>query len=242
MAKCSSPWFSHSQLNRSMTVSSDNRYSLVPFPDSGGSSRSFQIPIRIPRDTQHGLLSFIGIAGALQTDFLDITWQPALDKLGRGGTAEVLQSLVDADTSFAFKRSVVVKWAGNSITESQIFKMAMAEVLVLGHNLLRLHPNIVNFHGICWEFDSGSEKAYPVLVFEKAQLGNLQIFMETQEGKGINLEQKMSLCADVAEGTLALHRYGDCFGSRNKANSWLIMNRRHCSWRYQASKYIGFQE
>ena len=191
-----------------MSTSSADCYSLVPFPNSDNSSPSFAIPIRLPPDTQHDLLSFLGIAQALLTDFLDITWQPTLGSLGRGGTSEILQSDVNENTSFAFKRSLLANPAVSTVDESQTFKVLIAEVLTLGHPLIWQHSNIVNFHGICWEFDARSEKVYPVLVFEKAQLGSLHSFMETEAGKRISLEEKLGICADVAEAILELHRYG----------------------------------
>lgn len=55
-------------------------------------------------DSQCDFLRFLGIAQSLQIDFLPITWQPALDIIGQGGTVKIRQSMVILQMSFAFKR------------------------------------------------------------------------------------------------------------------------------------------
>jgi hypothetical protein len=67
-------------------------------------------------------LSFLGIAQSLKVDFLPITWQPALDTIGYGGTAKIRQTLVNIQMSFAFKRLI--------LTEN--FQALVAEISVLG--------------------------------------------------------------------------------------------------------------
>ena len=50
------------------------------------------------------LIAFLGIAQARSIDLLPITWDPALDCLDQGGTAEIREISFDRQRSFAFKR------------------------------------------------------------------------------------------------------------------------------------------
>ena len=50
-------------------------------------------------DIHCDFLSFLGIAQMLRIDFLPITWQPALETVGHGGTAEIRQALVNLQMS-----------------------------------------------------------------------------------------------------------------------------------------------
>jgi hypothetical protein len=148
-------------------------------------------------------LSVLGIAQSLNIDFLPITWQPALDSIGRGGTAEVRQALVNIQTSFAFKR------LASEADETRNFRAFIAEMSVLSHTLVRDHPNIIRLEGICWDVVSGGEKVRPVLVFEKAQHGDLHTFMGQSEGKSLTTEERINICADIATAVRDMHSRGE---------------------------------
>src|ERR1700721_2658581 len=59
---------------------------------------------RVHSDTHYDLVAFLGLAQRLEIDFLPITWQPKLDVIGKGDTAEIWQTLINVQISFAFKR------------------------------------------------------------------------------------------------------------------------------------------
>ena len=83
----------------------------------------------------------------------------------------------------------------------------MSEVQILSQPPIRDHPNIVDLEGICWEVEPCTEKAVPVLVFEKAPW-DLQQFMNVREGMDMPFEGRLKICADVGGAIMALHAYG----------------------------------
>jgi Protein tyrosine and serine/threonine kinase len=159
----------------------------------------------------YNLITFLAIAQKLEIDFLPITWQPALSEVGAGGTAEIRQSLIHLQMSFAFKIIKNVKWI-DEIDETQRprevksrFEAIISEISVLGHPSVREHPNIISLLGICWDIlPSGC--VWPVLVFEKTALGDLWKFTKSEEGENISIEARLKLCADVATAVLGLHQ------------------------------------
>jgi hypothetical protein len=175
---------------------------LVSFAKSGNYYQSATLARGTPADTPYDFLSILGIAQTLKIDFLPITWQPALEMVGHGGTAEIRQALVDLQMNFAFKRLISVEPTQSTTDETKSFRTLIAEISALGHPLIRDHPNIIKLEGICWDVVPGGEKVWPVLVFEKARHGDLQTFMEQAEGKRLSLEERLNLCADI---TIAVH-------------------------------------
>ena len=87
------------------------------------------------------------------------------------------------------------------------FLPMMSEVLILSQPPIQNHPNIVDLEGICWEIKPGTEKAVPVLIFEKASW-DLQQFMNVREGMDIVFEDRLKICADIGGAIVALHAYG----------------------------------
>jgi serine/threonine protein kinase len=159
-------------------------------------------------DIHCDFLSFLGIAQTLKIDFLPITWQPALENVGHGGTAEIRQALVNLQMSFAFKRLTPAELPQSITDETKSFRTLIAEISVLGHPSIRDHPNIIRLEGICWDVVPGGEKVWPVLVFEKARHGDLHTFMEQAEGKRLTLEERLNVCADIAMAVNDMHSNG----------------------------------
>lgn len=162
-------------------------------------------------DLPYNLITFLAIAQKLEIDFLPITWQPALSEVGTGGTAEIRQSLIHLQMSFAFK---VIKDAKRieKIDETQRpsevksrFWALIREISVLGHPSVREHPNIISLLGICWDI-LPSGRVWPVLIFEKAALGDLWRFAASEEGKNMSNKTRLKLCADVATAIRDLHQ------------------------------------
>jgi hypothetical protein len=143
-------------------------------------------------DSQCNFLSFLGTVQNLKVDFLPITWQPALDSIGQGGTAKIHQVLVNLQIAFAFKRLASAGQVQLETDETRTYHALIAEISVLSH------PNIIRLKGICWDVASGGEKVWSVLVFEKAQYGDLYTFMGQAEGKRLSIEERLNMCADIA--------------------------------------------
>jgi hypothetical protein len=182
----------------------DSSDSLIYSAASGRLSRSDALARSVTTDLHYDFLTFLAIAQHLNIDFLPITWQPALAKVGNGGTAEIRQALVNLQMSFAFKRLIPTQFAKS---EDKIFQALIAEILVLGHPSIRSHPNIIRLEGICWDVDPEDEKVWPVLMFEKTQHGDLHTFMKRGVGVGLSFEDKLSLCADVAMAIMDMHSH-----------------------------------
>src|SRR5271169_1466246 len=73
---------------------------------------------------RYDLISFLATVQWREIDCLPITWQPALDSIGRGATAEIRQSLVNIQMSFAFKRPIIRDGTQN---ESVIYQALISE-------------------------------------------------------------------------------------------------------------------
>jgi len=87
------------------------------------------------------------------------------------------------------------------------FLPLMSEVLILSQPPLQNHTNIINLEGICWEIKPQTEKAVPVLVFEKAAW-DLQQFMNVQDGRNMSIDGRLKICADIGSAIMSLHAYG----------------------------------
>ena len=156
---------------------------------------------RINGDAQSDLIAFLSIVQKCDVDFLPVTWQPALNTLGVGGSGVISQSAFMAEKPLAFKRP------RDPENRNGGFLPMMSEVLILSQPPIRNHPNIVDLEGICWEIKPRTENAVPVLVFEKASW-DLQQFMNVGEGMDMSFEDRLKICADVGDAVTALHAYG----------------------------------
>jgi len=154
-------------------------------------------------DQQSDLISFLSIAQRYKVDFLPITWQPALGTLGKGGSGTITQSALSSSMSLAFKRF----HDSDSGDSDQGIAPLMSEVLILSQPVIHTHPQIVKLEGICWEILPRTEKAVPVLVFEKAAW-DLQQFMNVREGMNMSIDCRLKICADIGSAIMALHAYG----------------------------------
>ncbi len=155
----------------------------------------------------HDLIDFLGLAQFYEVDLLPITWQPALEGLGDGRTANVSQSLLNIQMSLAFKRAFPTEsenqrhWDG----ESSIFPRLCTELSILAHPPLRNHPFIVRLEGFCWELHLDSFGILPVFVFEKAHGGNLQKFMSSEQGGNLTFAERKALCIQIAHALMTMH-------------------------------------
>ena len=161
-------------------------------------------PLKLPGMNSHNdFISFLAVAQYYEIDFVSLAWEQARGRLGSGGTSEIWQSNYDKRKNFVFKRM------RSAITDSDEqengFNALVSEISILSHPLIRHHQNIVKLEGISWEIHPKSHKVWPVLVLEKAQLGDLRSFMNSEEGRSTTLRDRLELCTDVASAIIALH-------------------------------------
>jgi hypothetical protein len=172
---------------------------LLTFWRSGTFSRSATSSQTVALYLHHDFLAFLAIAQRLKIDFLPITWQPAMDRVGEGATAEIWQSLINLQTNFTFKRFK------GSLNESSNFQVLISEIMILADASIRNHENIIRLEGICWDIPTGENEVRPVLVFEKSQHGDLKQFVQSISGSKIDSMTRLKLCVDVGLAILVMH-------------------------------------
>jgi serine/threonine protein kinase len=153
------------------------------------------------QDGEYGFIAALALAQWLHIDFLPLTWQTALDMLGEGGQARINQASIDADTSFAFKRFGDQQLCSNVCTS---FQDIMSEMIVLSHPLIQKHPYIVQLEGICWDIPDDGQ-VWPVLVFQKANPGDLYQFLTSGKGQSLPFEDRLELCTDIGIAVKDMH-------------------------------------
>jgi len=169
------------------------------FQSTGCSNAGFE-------NSRYDICLFLAVAQRLNIDFLPITWQPALECLGTGATGNVNQSLINVQLALAFKRVHVHELHGKGHRlQEYYYKALVTEIAVLGDPAIREHENIIRLEGICWELSCFDEAVWPVLVLEKAPLGDLKYFMSSDKGRSSRFSDKLKLCLDIARGVSALH-------------------------------------
>jgi hypothetical protein len=150
-------------------------------------------------------LSFLETAQYNGVDLLAITWQSALDILGAGATAEVRQSLVNLQMSFAFKRPIS---RYRSVEDDTLYGWLIRETTILCHPVVRQHRNLLDLEGVCWDPSISDKFLRPVLVFKRAEYGDSHKFMTSGEGQAMSLTDRMSFAIDVIDAVIALHNAG----------------------------------
>ena len=181
--------------------SGDKTSALIPYISSGETGQSADSI----SDQEYDFLDFLGVAQSLKIDFLPITWQPALDKVGEGGTAVIYQALINIQATFTFKR---LKPPRSAMKESRNLRALIAEISILGHPAIRYHPNVANIEGICWDVVDGGEEVWPVLMLEKTRCGDLNRFMTSGPGKELDSKNRLDMLFDVALAVSDLHITG----------------------------------
>jgi hypothetical protein len=179
------------------------QYTLTGFHSSGRFIQS-ATPVReYGSNRRHDFISFLATAQALDIDFLPITWQPALESIGKGGTADIREAYINIQSSYAFKR--VKRSRQNQVTENEIFRALISEILVLGQPSIRSHPNIIRLDGICWDILPSASGVWPALLFEKSELGDAEKFVHSDFGKSTSWSDRLGLCADVGSAIHEMH-------------------------------------
>ena len=168
--------------------------------------------IRRPEERMHNsFLRFLSIAVALKVNIFPLTWQPALEDLGEGSTGQISQSPLNSQTSFAFKRFTRVN-RNPEMSDAELRKVQyealISEMVVLSHADIYDHPNIANLEGVCWEVMPESEEVWPVLVFRKAEGGDLSRFLSLPGVVSVDSDDLLAICGEVAKALMIMHRCG----------------------------------
>ena len=158
-------------------------------------------PLHAPSQyADYGFIAVLGLAQRLRVPFLPMTWQTAMAQIGEGGQAEISQAVANVETSFAFKRF--------KQTDYDPFREIVQEMVVLSHSAIQNHEHIVSLEGICWDIPHDN-KVWPVLVFEKSQLGDLYKFANTKKFNVQSMTDKLNLCVDVGIAIRDMHCNGN---------------------------------
>lgn len=157
---------------------------------------------RATDSNQFNLITFLATAQAFQIELLPIIWDTARDAVGGGATSRIRESLINIETSFAFK-----SFTGGEQSDEKIFQTLINEITVLSHPAIREHPTISHLQGICWEISGHGDKPWPVLVFEKSHLRDLWHFAH-HLGRELHIEGRLSLCLDIGRAISVMHRIG----------------------------------
>lgn len=155
------------------------------------------------------LISFLGVAQYFQLDMLPVIWHAELED-AFGGTSQILRSLVNSRVSFAFKRPLTAE--REDMDDSPVFARLVSEISVLEHPAIRMHPNVVSLRGICWHAKThrSEHRIWPVLVFDKADYGNITTFLGSHRGLSMSIRDRLDLCLGVGEALATMHAYGMC--------------------------------
>jgi hypothetical protein len=144
-------------------------------------------------DTQCDLITLLAAVQRAQVDILPITWQSARLPVGVGATSKINEAFVNLQTSLAFK----------CVSDKQKREPG-AKILQTIIKEIRMHPNIVELQGLCWDIPS-DEEVWPVLVFEKAQFGDLYSFATLPVGRDLCIAERLKLCVDVGTAIMDMH-------------------------------------
>ena len=152
--------------------------------------------------SNYGFIDTIALLQRLGVEFLPVTYQAALGLLGGGGQADVYQAIVNVQTSFAFKL-----YEATRREHACDFQRLINEVIMLTHPLIKNHPCIVKLEGFGWEIQEDNNVS-PVLVFEKAHMGDLNHFITSGIWLDIPVTDRLSICADIGIAIKDMHSNG----------------------------------
>lgn len=184
--------------------------------------------------TPYNLITLLAAVQELGIPILPITWQPKRQLLGRGGTSQVNQALLNLHTRFAFKRVSGKDKLGTP--EEEVFRRFINEIAVLWHPSVRSHSNILELQGICWDVPLGEDwnhtevtssnpsnidKVWPVLVFQGSPFCDLYQFAAGEIGRELSISDRLRICLDI--GKALAHMQSICRQVKAYSSSRLIM-------------------
>lgn len=168
-----------------------------------------EVSSAVNEHSERSFILFLATAQRHNIDFPAVTWQPALRPVGIGGTAEVNRSLLNLQMSLVFKRVKPSRKDSFWVGEKEIFRTVEMEITILSHPKIRNHEHMIDLVGICWEFDHGSDKLWPVLVFEKIEFGDIYGFLLSETGLKLSFHARIQLCIDVGGALDSAHAIGN---------------------------------
>ena len=154
--------------------------------------------------THPDIITFLAAVQQRQVDFVPLTWQQGLGLIGRGGTARIGQIHVNHETDFAFKRAYQNEQSSHDEDATHMYEIFITEILILTSPAIRGHPNIANLVGFCWEVIDDN-RVYPVLVFEKANGGDLRRWAASFVSSHLSFQDRLGICVDIANALQAMH-------------------------------------
>ncbi len=157
-------------IDRSLSLSGDIN-SLVSDPSTKKFDSSVESVFASEKYADYDFIAMLGLAQRLHVRFLSITWQTSLSSIEKNGQAEINESLVTAQISFAFKLF--------NRSQQHFFREIVQEMIVLSHSMIRQHRHIVTLEEICWDI-SENNQVWSVLMFERVIL---KIFIASQGWK-----------------------------------------------------------
>jgi hypothetical protein len=174
------------------------------------------------------LLSFLSVVQHFNFDFLELKWTDGMAPLGNGANAEVRELFIMDKLELAFKRHRALmpqsspgrnynghEQCSTQSREERIFNEMVAEVTILGHPVVQHHQNFVKLRAVYWELLPGVTQPWPVLVLEKADIGNLWFFGSSLEGLQMSIEQRLTICLDIGSAVSVLHDNGKNYALEN---------------------------
>ena len=144
-----------------------------------------------------GFLALLTVTQALGIEILPIDWEQGLPPFAHGGQSSINQALVKADYSLAFKCIRNVKEANN-------LDKVIEEISVLGQPMFRNRRDIIQLEGVSWDV-APDGKVWPVLVFEKSEIGDLWAFTQSKAGKALSLLERIGICKAMAAALQFMH-------------------------------------
>jgi hypothetical protein len=166
------------------------------------------------QDLHYNLLSFFSIAQKLGVNLIKVTWQPGLDRLGRGASSTVQQALIDKRLHMAFKRSVSSNDDFSMDTEKlekERFQALILEMIAL--EILRENPHVIDLLGVTYETSANTHQVWPVLLMERSGMGTMEQFLASDEGRQLDGMAKLRLCIQIADACEAMHSLGMLYNS-----------------------------
>ncbi|KAI1111819.1 hypothetical protein F5Y14DRAFT_424139 [Nemania sp. NC0429] len=171
------------------------------------------------------LITFLAAVQNLEVEILPLQWQSTRSLIGKGGTSQISQAVINLETSIAFKR--VSEQDKLRLDDEEIFRRIISEILVLAHEGIRGHPNILELQGVSWDVSSppkgnSSEiqsaesmkdtKIWPVLLFEMSRYGDLGRFAALPAGRSLDHSARLDICLQIGTALATMNSNGVVHG------------------------------
>ncbi|EWC47291.1 hypothetical protein DRE_03410 [Drechslerella stenobrocha 248] len=184
-----------------LNTNSQLHESITSYYGGGAVSHSASSVDNLP---EIDLVDFLAVVQHRRIDLLPFQWEDG-QNLGMGGNAKISQggnvkTSQGDNITFAFKR---FQRETDYKAPHKAFQALLSEVYILGHPVVRQHPNINALQGVCWDVVYG--QPWPVLVFKKTEYGDLKQFMTTPEGRALDFVDKINLCWDIGNAIKLMH-------------------------------------